>query len=74
MECKYKGLTDKEVLSSRNKYGSNVLIKKQKVLLINEIIKVIKEPTLLLLLIASSIYFILGEYIDGIVEVWLLHY
>lgn len=67
MECKYKGLTDKEVIKSRNKYGSNALIKKQKVSILNEIIKVIKEPTLLLLLIASSIYFLLGEYIDGII-------
>lgn len=67
MECKYKGLTDKEVIISREKYGSNALVKKQKVSLLSEIIKITKEPTLLLLLVASSIYFLLGEYIDGVI-------
>lgn len=67
MNSNYQGLTGEEVINSRNKYGSNALIKKQKVSLISEIIKVLKEPTLLLLLVASSIYFLLGEYIDGII-------
>lgn len=67
MECKYKGLTDKEVLISRRLYGSNALVKKKKVSFFYEVLKVLKEPTLLLLLAASIIYFLLGEYADGII-------
>lgn len=67
MECKYKGLTDKEVIISRRLYGSNALVKKKKVSFFYEVLKVLKEPTLLLLLAATFIYFLLGEYADGII-------
>lgn len=61
------GLSDKEVLISREKYGSNELEKVKKENIFIKLIKVLKEPTLLLLILASSVYFILGEYIDGII-------
>lgn len=67
MSSKYIGLNDEEVIKSRRLYGSNVLVKKKKVSFFYEIVKVLKEPTLLLLLAASFIYFLLGEYADGII-------
>ncbi len=67
MDTKYNGLNDNEIIKSRNEFGSNELEKKKQINIIIELLKVLKEPTLLLLIIASLIYFILGEYIDGII-------
>ena len=64
---KYKGLSDKEVLESKNKYGINKLDKKKKENLLIKILKELKEPMFLLLIIAASVYFIVGEYSDGII-------
>ena len=62
-----KGLDDKEVLLSREKNGSNELSKKKKESLLVKIINIFKEPMFLLLIIAASVYFIVGEYGDGII-------
>src|SRR5574344_1669068 len=64
---KYSGLTDKEVLESRKTNGYNILEKKKKVHLINRILNIFKEPMFLLLIVASLIYFFLGEISDGII-------
>ena len=61
------GLSDKEVIESREKNGSNELIKKKKEPLILKILSIFKEPMFLLLIIAASVYFIVGEYSDGII-------
>lgn len=62
-----KGLNDHEVILSREKNGSNELTKKKKESLIIKIFEIFKEPLFLLLIIAASVYFIVGEYGDGIV-------
>lgn len=62
-----KGLTDKEVILSRESNGSNELIKKKKEPLILKILSIFQEPMFLLLIIAASVYFIVGEYGDGII-------
>ena len=62
-----KGLTDEEVILSRESNGSNELIKKKKEPLILKILGIFKEPMFLLLIIAASVYFIVGEYGDGII-------
>lgn len=62
-----KGLTDEEVILSRENNGSNELIKKKKEPLILKILSVFQEPMFLLLIIAASVYFIVGEYGDGII-------
>ena len=62
-----KGLTDEEVILSRENNGSNELIKKKKEPLILKILGIFKEPMFLLLIIAASVYFIVGEYGDGII-------
>lgn len=64
---KIKGLNNKEVILSREKNGSNELSKKKKELLIFKILSIFKEPMFLLLVIAASVYFIVGEYSDGII-------
>ena len=62
-----KGLTDEEVILSRENNGSNELIKKKKEPLILKILGIFQEPMFLLLIIAASVYFIVGEYGDGII-------
>ena len=63
---KYIGLNDKEVITNRNKYGINELEVVKKKRIINKIIDIFKEPMLLLLIMSTLIYFVLGEISDGI--------
>lgn len=62
-----KGLSEEEVLELRKKYGFNELVSEKKEGFIIKIIHIICEPMFLLLLIAATIYFILGEPRDGII-------
>lgn len=62
----FKGLTNNEVVISREKNGSNIQKQRKKESLINKILSIFKEPMFLLLIIATSVYFIVGEYGDGI--------
>ncbi|MGN0973596.1 MAG: cation-translocating P-type ATPase [Bacilli bacterium] len=64
---KFKGLNDKEVVLSRENNGTNELSKKKKKSLLLKIIEIFKEPMFLLLILAASVYFIVGEYTDGII-------
>ncbi len=61
-----KGLSDKEVITSRKKYGENVIHLKEDNHFFKSILKFINEPMILLLLVASTIYFISGKTADGI--------
>jgi len=60
-----KGLTQKEVLISREKYGANKLEYKKENPFLNAFISLVKEPMVMLLLVTSSIYFISGNSGDG---------
>ena len=60
------GLTSEEVLIARRKYGYNKLEYEKENNFLNVIKKFIKDPMILLLLVASSIYFISGKTGDGI--------
>ena len=64
---KYKGLKTDEVLKSREENGINRIVEQKKVPLFLKILSIFKEPMFLLLIITASIYFIVGEYKDGIV-------
>ena len=66
-EKKYSGLTEKEVIELREKYGSNELEKKKKENFLQKILHIFTEPMFLLLIITASIYFILGDVGDGII-------
>ncbi len=61
-----KGLTKEEVIFSRAKNGSNSMDHQSKNNFIASLIDLIKEPMLLLLLAVTAIYFITGEYSNGI--------
>ena len=61
-----KGLTDAEVLLARKKNGSNILSYKKENSFLNALKSLAKEPMLILLLLASSIYFITGDKGDGL--------
>ena len=67
IDYKEKGLTNEEVISQREKYGKNLLVKEKHENLFKKIIKTICEPMFLLLFFAATIYFILGEYQDGLI-------
>lgn len=62
-----KGLTEEKVVELRKKYGTNEIISERKENFFFKIIHIICEPMFLLLLIAATIYFILGEPRDGII-------
>ena len=62
-----KGLTEDEVIELRKKYGFNEIVNEKKENFFFKIIHIICEPMFLLLIIAATIYFILGEPRDGII-------
>ncbi|UGS22828.1 cation-translocating P-type ATPase [Flavobacterium channae] len=60
------GLTDSEVIESAKKFGTNSIEHQKKNHFLNSILDIVKEPMFLLLFTATSIYFITGDYGDGI--------
>jgi Ca2+-transporting ATPase len=60
------GLSNDEVVASRKKWGSNSFEHQQKNHLLISIIEMVKEPMFMLLFVAASIYYITGDYGDGI--------
>jgi Ca2+-transporting ATPase len=61
-----KGLTSDEVIQSRATFGENKLKVKKQRYLVDAIISLVKEPMILLLLVASIIYFITRNIGDGV--------
>jgi len=61
-----KGLTDDQVIQSREKSGANSLEYKKINPVFEALKSLVKEPMILLLLLASAIYFISGKPGDGI--------
>ncbi|MDD2211365.1 MAG: cation-translocating P-type ATPase [Desulfitobacteriaceae bacterium] len=59
------GLTTAQAQQLQAEFGRNKLVREKKDSLFRKILKVICEPMFLLLIIASVIYFILGEPKDG---------
>ena len=60
------GLSGNEVIASRNKNGTNSLEHQKKNNFLNSLLDIVKEPMFLLLVAAASIYFVSGDYGDGI--------
>ena len=61
-----QGLSDHEVFQAREKYGVNQLNYKSGNTFFDTVIRIAKDPMLILLLVAASIYFISGQIGDGI--------
>ncbi len=60
------GLTDAGVAAARAQYGANVQVVKNKSGLLASLKDIVKEPMVILLVAASTIYFITGNTTDGI--------
>ncbi|WP_396186253.1 cation-translocating P-type ATPase [Flavobacterium sp.] len=61
-----QGLSNEEVIQSRKENGTNSLEHQDKNHFLASLIEMLKEPMFLLLLLATSIYFITREYSNGI--------
>lgn len=74
------GLTSQQVLDSRLKHGANRIEKAKDRYLLTAIKNALKEPMLLLLAVASTLYFIHGDLAEGvfllcaIILVWSISY
>lgn len=61
-----KGLTNEQVIQARTTHGTNRLTYKKEIGILEALKSLAKEPMVLLLLAASTIYFITGNIGDGI--------
>lgn len=61
-----KGLTDEQVILAREKFGQNTLNYKKENGVLDALKNLAKEPMIILLLVASLIYFVSGEISDAI--------
>ncbi len=61
-----QGLTNEQVILARKKFGQNKLDYKKETGFIDTVKRIAKDPMMILLLAASSIYFISGKTGDGI--------
>ena len=61
-----KGLNDQEVIRSREQFGTNTLKFKKENGFVEALKSLAKEPMIILLLVASLIYFISGQIDDGL--------
>ncbi len=65
----YFGLTDEQVLESREKNGANTTLEKSGNRSLEIFLDVVKEPLFILLLCAALIYFLAGEVREGIIMI-----
>jgi len=61
-----EGLSSSQVVHAREKFGLNRLHYKKENTFFNTLQRIAKDPMIILLLVASSIYFISGKIGDGI--------
>ncbi|MFZ1262905.1 MAG: cation-transporting P-type ATPase, partial [Chitinophagaceae bacterium] len=61
------GLTSEQVKASRDTYGSNTLELQENRVLLQVLKEVVLEPMFILLLAACIIYFVVGQYQEGII-------
>ena len=68
-----KGLSDEEVIHSRQQYGSNTSDYKKPNFLLESLKKLVQEPLIIvLLLVSSTIYFITGKTADALFLLFLI--
>lgn len=60
------GLTETDVAECQQKFGKNELVVQQRASIGQQILKTLREPTLILLLVAAMVYVLLGESQDSI--------
>lgn len=62
-----RGLSSEEVISQREKYGSNASDVKKENKILEVIKEIISEPLFVILVCASVVYFVLREYKEGVI-------
>lgn len=62
----FKGLTTAQVLASRAKYGNNAMVYPKENAFLKGLLEFAKDPMIILLLVASTIYFVSGKTADAI--------
>ena len=60
------GLTNEQVINAREKFGQNKLDYKKGKQFLDTVKRIAQDPMMILLLVATSIYFISGKTGDGI--------
>jgi Ca2+-transporting ATPase len=68
----YTGLTKNQVEDAELKYGKNEIVPEKKENLLHKILEIFKEPMFILLFVTATIYFLLGQFRDGIIMVVLV--
>ena len=63
------GLNDAQVLASRKEFGRNYLKRKSRSEFFEALVSLVKEPMLILLMIAASIYFLTGSVQEGLMMI-----
>ena len=66
MMVKSVGLTTEEVVVAKGKYGENEFSKPKERSALLDILSILKEPLMLILIIAGGLSFLVGEYEDGL--------
>ena len=66
MMVKKIGLSKDDVIKAKEKYGENVFSKPKERSAWRDVLHVLKEPLMLILIIAGGLSFLVGEYQDGI--------
>lgn len=72
LQTNINGLTTKEVEIRINKYGKNILPKKEKDSVLKIFINEFKDPIVLLLIVAVIASFIVGEIIDALAIIFII--
>ncbi|GAB2813269.1 cation-translocating P-type ATPase [Ferruginibacter profundus] len=62
-----KGLTDEQVMVSRRHHGSNTLEMQEDRVLLQVLKEIVLEPMFIILLAACIVYFVVGQYQEGII-------
>lgn len=68
-KIKYRGLTSAEVSAARATYGTNELQQHRQLNIFQRILHIFAEPMFIFLFVAASIYFLVGEFTDGVIMV-----
>ena len=68
----FQGLSEKEVLERRKKYGLNVILAKEKPKIFSIFLSQFKSPLIYILLLVGAISFIFGEFFDFILVISVL--
>jgi Ca2+-transporting ATPase len=63
----FTGLSEREVLSRRTKFGSNVIGSQESSGLAHTILGIVSEPMFFLLVVSALIYFIVGQTSEGVI-------